>query len=67
MTATIQISRQKLKSPSPFTLLGAKGGGEGSAETTPVALTNAVSDALSSIGVEIKELPLPPEKLWRII
>jgi CO/xanthine dehydrogenase Mo-binding subunit len=56
-----------IESPSPFTLLGAKGGGEGSSETTPAALANAIADALSLLGIEIRELPLPPEKIWMMI
>jgi len=56
-----------IATPSPFTVLGSKGGGESSSETTPVAIANAVSDALSPLGVEIRELPLTPEKLWKLI
>jgi carbon-monoxide dehydrogenase large subunit len=35
--------------------------------TTPVAIANAVEDALSPLGIKITELPLPPDKLWRMI
>ena len=44
--------------PSPHTPLGAKGAGEGSAMSIPVALANAVSDALAPRGVEIDRLPV---------
>jgi 2-furoyl-CoA dehydrogenase large subunit len=44
--------------PSPHTPLGAKGAGEGSAMSIPVALANAVSDALRPLGVEIDRLPV---------
>lgn len=44
--------------PSPHTPLGAKGAGEGSAMSIPVALANAVSDALAPLGVEIDRLPV---------
>ena len=44
--------------PSPNTPLGAKGAAEGSAMSIPVALANAVSDALAPLGVEIDRLPI---------
>jgi 2-furoyl-CoA dehydrogenase large subunit len=44
--------------PSPHTALGAKGAGEGSAMSIPVALANAVTDALRPLGVEIDRLPV---------
>jgi len=44
--------------PSPHTPLGAKGAGEGSAMSIPVALANAVTDALRPLGVEIDRLPV---------
>ncbi|ACB26684.1 Carbon-monoxide dehydrogenase (acceptor) [Methylobacterium radiotolerans JCM 2831] len=49
-----------VESPSPFTLLGAKGVGEGNCMSTPVCLANAVADAL---GLEAIDLPLTPAKL----
>jgi 2-furoyl-CoA dehydrogenase large subunit len=47
--------------PSPFTLLGAKGLGEGNTMSVPAALAAAVADAL---GVESVELPLTPARVW---
>jgi 2-furoyl-CoA dehydrogenase large subunit len=44
-----------LETPSPFTTLGAKGCGEGSSMSLPVAIANAVTDAL---GIEVTTLPL---------
>ena len=49
-----------MESPSPFTLLGAKGVGEGNCMSTPVCLANAVADAL---GIEGIELPMTPPRL----
>ncbi|MDP2646161.1 MAG: xanthine dehydrogenase family protein molybdopterin-binding subunit [Desulfobacterales bacterium] len=43
---------------------GAKGVSEGYQVPTAPAITNAVTDA---IGVRIKELPLSPEKIWKIM
>jgi 2-furoyl-CoA dehydrogenase large subunit len=49
---------QHLGHPSPFTTLGSKGCGEGSAMAMPVAVANAVADALSPLGVSVRALPL---------
>jgi carbon-monoxide dehydrogenase large subunit len=47
--------------------LGAKGVGEaGTIGSTP-AVANSVIDALSPLGVKHVDLPLRPEKLWRLI
>lgn len=47
-----------VSSPSPLTPLGAKGCGEGSSMSLPVAYANAVADALAPAGVAIDSLPL---------
>ncbi len=53
-----------LSSPSPFTPLGAKGLGEGNTMSAPVAIANAVADA---IGRDDVELPLTPPRVWALI
>lgn len=53
--------------PSPYTLLGTKGGGEAGVGGATAAVVNATADALSPLGVEILELPLAPPKIWRLI
>jgi len=53
--------------PSPNNPLGAKGAGEGGIIPVGGALANAVSNALSSLGVEIRELPLTPPRLWSLL
>jgi carbon-monoxide dehydrogenase large subunit len=53
--------------PSPFTLLGTKGGGEAGVGGAKAAVMNAVADALAPLGVEVVELPLRPPALWRAI
>ena len=53
--------------PSPFNPLGAKGAGEGGVIPVGGVVTNAVSAALASLNVEVKELPLSPPKIWRLI
>ncbi len=56
-----------VETPSPFTALGSKGAGESSTMSVPVAIGNAIADALSPLGVTINELPLGPNKIWQLI
>jgi 2-furoyl-CoA dehydrogenase large subunit len=53
-----------LESPSPFTALGAKGLGEGATMSAPVAIANAVADAL---GMDDLELPLTAPRVWELL
>jgi len=54
-------------SPSPLTTLGSKGLGESSSMTVPAVIANAVSDALSPLGIRINELPMTPTRLHALI
>ena len=56
-----------LERPSPTTLGGFKGVGEGGTIGAPAAVANAIADALAPLGVEISELPVTPERLFRLI
>lgn len=51
--------------PCPHTPLGTRGIGEGRPSSVSGALTNAVCDALAPFGIEITELPLRPNTVWR--
>ena len=51
-----------LETPSPITALGVKGIGELPTLAAPVAIANAVMDALSSAGVRHIDTPLTPGK-----
>jgi aerobic carbon-monoxide dehydrogenase large subunit len=53
--------------PSKLNPLGAKGAGEGGIVATGAALANAVTDALRCYGVSVRELPLSPNNLARMI
>ncbi|HZN50521.1 MAG TPA: molybdopterin cofactor-binding domain-containing protein, partial [Methylomirabilota bacterium] len=53
--------------PSPLNPLGVKGSGEGGTLPAPAAIANAIADALSSLGVEVTEMPLTRERLWRSV
>jgi carbon-monoxide dehydrogenase large subunit len=52
---------------APHNPLGAKGAGEGGIIPVGGVIANAVADALSSLGVEPRDLPLSPPKLWELI
>jgi carbon-monoxide dehydrogenase large subunit len=41
--------------------------GEGGTIGAPAAVANAIADALSPLGIEINELPMTPERLFRLI
>ncbi|HZU18044.1 MAG TPA: xanthine dehydrogenase family protein molybdopterin-binding subunit [Candidatus Dormibacteraeota bacterium] len=55
------------ETPSPFTVHGIKGGGEGGRMMTPAALSAAIDDALAPLGVRCTELPATPERIRRWI
>ena len=54
-------------SPSPLNPLGVKGAGEGGIVACGAALANAVSNALSSLGIQIKDLPLSPDRIRGLV
>ena len=54
-------------SPSPLNPLGVKGAGEGGIVACGAALANAVSHALSSLGVQVRDLPLTPDRILGLI
>jgi 2-furoyl-CoA dehydrogenase large subunit len=56
-----QLRTGHRETPSPFTLLGAKGLGEGNTMSVPAAIAAAAADAL---GVDKVELPLTPARVW---
>jgi carbon-monoxide dehydrogenase large subunit len=53
--------------PTPHNPLGAKGAGEGGIIPVGGLIANAVASALRSLGVEPRELPLSPSRLWQLI
>jgi carbon-monoxide dehydrogenase large subunit len=56
-----------LQSRSDATLTGAKGLGEGGTIGAPAAVVNAVTDALSPLGIEVFEIPATPERIRKLI
>jgi carbon-monoxide dehydrogenase large subunit len=53
--------------PSPNNPLGAKGAGEGGIIPVGAVLANAVSAALGPLGIQVKELPITPPRLWSLV
>jgi aerobic carbon-monoxide dehydrogenase large subunit len=52
-----------LCTPSPFSVFGVKGMGEGGAVAPPAAIANAVRRALKEYDVEVNETPIRPDDL----
>ncbi len=62
------IGVSHLSTPSPFTLRGIKGMGEGGSIAPGPAIASAVADALSPIGhVFVNELPLTPDRVLTFV
>ncbi len=57
----------KTVTPSPHHPLGAKGVGESATVGAPPAIVNAVVDALWHLGVRHIDIPITPEKVWKIL
>jgi carbon-monoxide dehydrogenase large subunit len=56
-----------LEAELPGTVGGFRGLGEGGTIGAPAAIANAISDALAPLGIEIDELPVTPDRLFRLI
>ena len=56
-----------LVTPSPHTEGGFKGMGEAGCFPAAPAVANAVTDALSHLGVEVDRTPVTPSRLWALI
>jgi carbon-monoxide dehydrogenase large subunit len=58
---TMQLRRSKTNP------LGAKGAGEGGMVAVAACTANAVAAALKPLGVELRDLPLSPARLWGMV
>ncbi|MBV9459413.1 MAG: xanthine dehydrogenase family protein [Bradyrhizobium sp.] len=56
-----------METPSPYTMFGVKGIGEGGAIAPPAAIANAVNDALRPLGVELLHSPISPRRIVEAI
>ena len=61
------IETVHVESEYPANVGGFRGMGEGGTIGAPAAIANAMADALSPLGIEIFELPVTPERLFRLI
>jgi carbon-monoxide dehydrogenase large subunit len=66
-TEVPSVSTVHLETESPSTVGGFRGMGEGGTIGAPAAIANALADALAPLGIEIFELPMTPERLFRLI
>ncbi|MEK6719564.1 MAG: aerobic carbon-monoxide dehydrogenase large subunit [Chloroflexota bacterium] len=57
----------KTITPSPHHPIGAKGVGESATVGAPPAIANAVVDALWHLGVRNIDIPMTPQKVWKIL
>ena len=61
------IETSHTETPSPVNPLGVKGVGEAGTIGCSPAVVNSVVDALSPLGVRHIDMPLTPEKIWKLI
>ena len=61
------ITTLHLETESPTTVGGFRGMGEGGTIGAPAAIANALADALAPFGAGIFELPMTPERLFRLV
>ena len=64
---TPDFNLDTVETPSPVTPNGVKGIGELPTLASPVAVANAVMDALAPLGIRHIDTPLTPEKVWQAI
>jgi carbon-monoxide dehydrogenase large subunit len=61
------IESEHTITPSPVNPLGVKGVGEAGTIGASPAVVNSVVDALSPLGVRHIDMPLTPEKIWKLV
>ncbi len=61
------MTLERMETPSPANLLGAKGIGEAGAIGAPAAIACAVMDALRPLGVKHLDMPYTPAHIWQAI
>lgn len=62
-----QIEVTHVQTITDASITGAKGVGEGGAIGAPAAVLNAISDALSPLGIEVDEMPATPSRVRGLI
>jgi aerobic carbon-monoxide dehydrogenase large subunit len=61
------IESDRTETPSPVNPLGTKGVGEAGTIGSLPAFVNAVVDALTPLGIDHINIPMTPQKVWRLI
>jgi carbon-monoxide dehydrogenase large subunit len=61
------IESSHTETPSPVNPLGVKGVGEAGTIGCSPAMVNSVVDALSPLGVRHIDMPMTPEKVWKLV
>jgi aerobic carbon-monoxide dehydrogenase large subunit len=64
---TVPLLAETMETLSPTNPLGLKGIGELPTVACPVAVVNAVLDALADTHVRHLDAPITPEKIWRAL
>ncbi|MDR5709223.1 MAG: xanthine dehydrogenase family protein molybdopterin-binding subunit [Armatimonadota bacterium] len=59
-----EVETELVETPSPLNPLGAKGIGEAGTIGMPVAVANAVMDALRPVGIRHLDFPFRSERVW---
>jgi carbon-monoxide dehydrogenase large subunit len=62
-----RVEMAHLETPSPFNPVGLKGVGEAGCIPTGALFAQAVEDALADYRIEIREIPLSPNRLYALI
>ncbi len=61
------IEGDHVETPSPWNELGVKGAGEAGAIPVGPLFAQALDDAFSDLGLEIREIPLSPNRLFELV
>jgi carbon-monoxide dehydrogenase large subunit len=64
---TIPIEIHHMEWPTPLNTLGVEGAAESRTIDAPAAIAAAIEDALSPLGVVIRDLPVTPTRLRALI
>ena len=56
-----------LETPPAVSVTGFKGMAEGGTIGSTAAVANAIADALAPLGLEVRELPVTPDRLYRLL
>ena len=61
------IESDHVETPAPWNELGVKGAGEAGAIPVGPLFAQALDDAFADLGLEIREIPLSPNRLFELV